>query len=174
MRRIWELDTLKRFLFPNHIKAGKTNYLTAPSVQNSKSTKFLVSTFLEETIYSRQMSRLSSVPSSQSGSPSQCHLFGTHWPFWHTKSASAQVFLTGVREKKKKTNSLNTDEERERETQASCSLMKHLILKKEKHMNNSRKKTKVKLMNMNCSRRNQSFFLPQVKRLRGYDFSPPD
>uniref|UniRef100_A0A672S442 Uncharacterized protein n=1 Tax=Sinocyclocheilus grahami TaxID=75366 RepID=A0A672S442_SINGR len=37
---------------------------------------------------------LSSEPSSQSGSPSHCHLLGTHWPLRHTKSTSAQVFLT--------------------------------------------------------------------------------
>lgn len=44
--------------------------------------------------YLRQTSKLSSELSSQSGSPSQCHLLGTHWPFWHTKSDSAQVFCT--------------------------------------------------------------------------------
>lgn len=66
----------------------------------------------EKSIYSRQISKLSSVPSSQSGSPSQCHRFGTHWPFWHTKSASAHVFLTAVGEKREWF--IKIEEERER------------------------------------------------------------
>ncbi|KAJ3605869.1 hypothetical protein NHX12_027912 [Muraenolepis orangiensis] len=37
------------------------------------------------------MAELSSEPSSQSGSPSQCQRLGTHWPLVHTKSTSAQV-----------------------------------------------------------------------------------
>uniref|UniRef100_A0A8C6HXN1 Uncharacterized protein n=1 Tax=Mus spicilegus TaxID=10103 RepID=A0A8C6HXN1_MUSSI len=44
--------------------------------------------------HSRHCSGLSSEPSSQSGSPSHCHLLGTHWPFLHTKSDSAHVFFT--------------------------------------------------------------------------------
>uniref|UniRef100_A0A8C5JX43 Uncharacterized protein n=1 Tax=Jaculus jaculus TaxID=51337 RepID=A0A8C5JX43_JACJA len=39
-------------------------------------------------------SGLSSEPSSQSGSPSHCHLLGMHWPLLHTKSDSAHVFFT--------------------------------------------------------------------------------
>lgn len=40
------------------------------------------------------MLTLSSDPSSQSGSPSQCHRLGTHWLFSHTKSVGEQVFGT--------------------------------------------------------------------------------
>lgn len=44
----------------------------------------------------RHTSALSSEPSSQSGSPSQCHLLGRHWPLWQIKSWAAQVFLTAT------------------------------------------------------------------------------
>lgn len=52
-------------------------------------------------LYSRQILTLSSEPSSQSGSPSQCHRFGTHWLFSHTKSEAEQVFFTAGRPKEK-------------------------------------------------------------------------
>ncbi|KAL4675368.1 hypothetical protein H8957_017469, partial [Semnopithecus entellus] len=45
-------------------------------------------------LHSRHCSGLSSEPSSQSGSPSHFHRFGTHWPLLHTKSDSAHVFFT--------------------------------------------------------------------------------
>lgn len=67
--------------------------------------------FRGRNIYSRQISTLSSDPSSQSGSPSQCHRFGTHWPLRHTKSTSAQVFLTGV--EKREMDSLYREQQRE-------------------------------------------------------------
>lgn len=51
--------------------------------------------------HSRQILTLSSDPSSQSGSPSQCHRFGTHWLFSHTKSEGEQVFATAGGQKEK-------------------------------------------------------------------------
>uniref|UniRef100_A0A8C1BT91 Uncharacterized protein n=1 Tax=Cyprinus carpio carpio TaxID=630221 RepID=A0A8C1BT91_CYPCA len=57
----------------------------------------------------RHISMLSSEPSSQSGSPSHCHLLGMHWPLRHTKSTSAQEVSSLPSEQSRSPSHCHTD-----------------------------------------------------------------